>query len=89
MRLASLVAVLSIFNEVFTWTFAVEMVIKQFALGKTYFSSGWNVFDFFIVMVSLYEKLPVRCAGTSIPNISVRVLATPKPFLTSMNYHLL
>lgn len=42
------------FDILFTLAFIVEMTIKLKAFGKKgYFSSGWNVFDFILIMVSL------------------------------------
>lgn len=48
----SLEAGLDIVNYIFTAIFTVEAIFKIIALGKEYFSHGWNVFDFIIVIVS-------------------------------------
>ena len=42
--------VLEIINYLFTIIYTVEMIVKVFAFGKTYFNDGWNVFDFLIVL---------------------------------------
>ena len=40
-------------NYVFTIIFTIEAIIKIIALGfRSYFTKGWNVFDFLIVVVS-------------------------------------
>lgn len=44
------------FNEAFTGLFVVEMVIKLGVLGPhTYFTDGYNVFDFAITWLGLVE----------------------------------
>ncbi len=41
-------------DHFFIWFFLVEMLVKWKALGlKKYFSDGWNIFDFFLVAVSV------------------------------------
>merc|ERR1711988_2094361 len=42
-------------NVFFTYSFAVEMVIKLIAFCGDYFCDAWNVFDFIITTVSLFE----------------------------------
>nr|QQY02492.1 voltage-dependent L-type calcium channel subunit alpha-1C [Cryptocotyle lingua] len=43
-------------NMIFTGVFTVEFVLKLAAFGfKNYFSDGWNVFDFFIVIGSFVD----------------------------------
>lgn len=42
--------VLDIINLVFAGIFTLEAVIKLVALGKDYFKTGWNNFDFIIVL---------------------------------------
>ncbi|CAH1797368.1 unnamed protein product [Owenia fusiformis] len=46
---------LKISNYVFTGVFTVECVLKLFALSRDYFRSGWNIFDFVIVIMSLVD----------------------------------
>lgn len=48
----SLEAGLDIVNYIFTAIFTVEAIFKIIAYGKVYFTHGWNVFDFIIVIVS-------------------------------------
>jgi len=31
------------------------MALKMAAFGKSYFLSGWNIFDFFVVMASILD----------------------------------
>lgn len=40
---------------IFTAIFFVEMVLKMIAFGSTYFNTGWNKFDFFVVMASMLD----------------------------------
>ena len=48
-------------NQVFTFIFALEMVMKLAALGPhRYLSSRWNVFDMLIVTISVPECLPMK-----------------------------
>lgn len=47
-----LVSDLEIVNYAFTAIFTMEAIIKIIAFGENYFSQGWNVFDFIIVIVS-------------------------------------
>jgi len=43
-----------ILNQIFTAIFIIEVIVKNFALGiRLYFSDGWNIFDFIIVLGSL------------------------------------
>lgn len=41
-----------IINYIFSSIFAIEAIIKIIALRKTYFYDGWNIFDFFIVILT-------------------------------------
>lgn len=47
--------VLLYINYVFTGIFVIEMVLKFIAFGFTYFSSSWNVFDFIVVLGSIFD----------------------------------
>jgi hypothetical protein len=42
-------------NFAFSIIFFTEMLLKLFAYGKAYFLSGWNIFDFFVVMASILD----------------------------------
>lgn len=42
-------------NFAFSIIFFTEMILKLFAFGKAYFLSGWNIFDFFVVMASILD----------------------------------
>jgi hypothetical protein len=45
--------ILEYINYFFTAVFTLEAIIKIIGLGFTgYFTKGWNVFDFFIVLIS-------------------------------------
>ncbi|MCM3713353.1 ion transporter [Alkalihalobacillus oceani] len=47
-------ALLLTLDKIIVWIFIVEMILKLVGLGvKRYFSSGWNLFDFSIVVASI------------------------------------
>ncbi|XP_056352173.1 sodium channel protein type 2 subunit alpha-like isoform X11 [Oenanthe melanoleuca] len=60
-------AVLTIGNLVFTGIFAAEMVLKIIAMHPfNYFQVGWNIFDSFIVTLSLVELFLSNVDGLSV-----------------------
>ena len=54
---SSMLATLFYANLVFTGIFAMEMILKMTAMGRLYFKSKWNIFDFIVVISSLAEIL--------------------------------
>nr|XP_054492128.1 sodium channel protein type 2 subunit alpha-like isoform X6 [Agelaius phoeniceus] len=59
--------VLTIGNLVFTGIFAAEMVLKIIAMHPfNYFQVGWNIFDSFIVTLSLVELFLSNVDGLSV-----------------------
>lgn len=42
-------------NFIFSLIFIVEFILKFSAFGKAYFLSGWNTFDFFVVLASILD----------------------------------
>uniref|UniRef100_A0A672V7X8 Sodium channel protein n=1 Tax=Strigops habroptila TaxID=2489341 RepID=A0A672V7X8_STRHB len=59
--------VLKIGNQVFTGIFAAEMVLKIIAMHPFYyFQVGWNIFDSFIVTLSLAELFLSSVDGLSV-----------------------
>uniref|UniRef100_A0A4W6BUJ1 Calcium voltage-gated channel subunit alpha1 H n=1 Tax=Lates calcarifer TaxID=8187 RepID=A0A4W6BUJ1_LATCA len=50
-----LTRMLQISNIIFTFIFVVEMALKQLALAWAYFRDRNNIFDFIIVIISLWE----------------------------------
>ena len=57
---------LDVLNYIFTAAFAVEALIKIGALyPRRYFSSGWNVFDFIIVVTSILGAILQSGTGSS------------------------
>jgi hypothetical protein len=44
-------------NYIFTIIFIVEAILKLIAFGKSYFKNGWNKFDFFVVVASIFDVL--------------------------------
>mmetsp|Transcript_45960 Transcript_45960/g.53019 ORF Transcript_45960/g.53019 Transcript_45960/m.53019 type:complete len:566 (+) Transcript_45960:1-1698(+) len=58
--------VLEVINLVFTAVFALEMILKVYALGpRNYWRSGWNRFDFFVVMASGFDIFMTYFGGSS------------------------
>ncbi|XP_010218973.1 PREDICTED: sodium channel protein type 2 subunit alpha-like isoform X1 [Tinamus guttatus] len=58
---------LKIGNQVFTGIFAAEMVLKIIAMDPYYyFQGGWNIFDSFIVTLSLAELFLSNVDGLSV-----------------------
>uniref|UniRef100_A0A4W3JYS2 Sodium channel protein n=1 Tax=Callorhinchus milii TaxID=7868 RepID=A0A4W3JYS2_CALMI len=59
--------VLSVGNLVFTGIFTAEMMMKLIAMDPYYyFQEGWNIFDGFIVSLSLMELCLSNVAGLSV-----------------------
>ena len=55
---------LSIVNYIFTGIFILECIIKLLGYGfKPYFHSGWNRFDFFVVVASLVDLAVANVEG--------------------------
>lgn len=53
-------AISSILNSIFTWAFVIEMVIKLIGLGfREYGKDSFNLFDAFIVVLSLVDMIVV------------------------------
>ena len=42
-------------NIIFTIVFTAESVLKIIGYGKSYFEHSWNKFDFFVVVMSLFD----------------------------------
>lgn len=51
----SFVVFIQFCGHTFTAIFFAEMVLKMIGFGWTYFNTGWNRFDFFVVMASLLD----------------------------------
>lgn len=74
-----LMAILRWTNMAFAILFAIEMIIKWFALGlKYYFSSVWTALDFVIVMVSIVSVAVEDSANLSALR-SLRTLRALRP----------
>lgn len=52
-----MLSVLFYSNLVFTALFALESTLKIIGMGRLYFNSKWNVFDFIVVLSSIGEIL--------------------------------
>ena len=46
---------LDLTNYIFTVIFIVEAALKIFVFGWAYFKTGWNRFDFFVVICSIFD----------------------------------
>ena len=44
-------------NIIFTIVFTAESVLKIIGYGKSYFENSWNKFDFFVVVMSLFDLI--------------------------------
>ena len=65
------IEILNWFNEIFTWTFFLEMILKNIGLGfKNYRKDNYNVFDAVIVTISLIDwtitRIPDLNAGSAL-----------------------
>lgn len=52
---SSTTTTLSNLNFAFSIVFIIEATLKFLAYGKAYFLSGWNIFDFFVVLASILD----------------------------------
>jgi len=61
--------------------FTIELIIKWFAYGiKKYFTTGWNILDFVIVLVSLLGTILDLLSVADIPAFkSMRTLRALRP----------
>ena len=48
-------SILEYINDFFTAIFVIEATLKLIAYDITYFSNGWNRFDFFVVIASVLD----------------------------------
>lgn len=46
---------LDVTNYIFSTIFLVEAILKLYVYRKSYFETGWNKFDFFVVVSSLFD----------------------------------
>lgn len=51
---------IDLFNNIFTFIFASEAAFKLLGLGTNYFKKGWNRFDLFVVLATLFEFFYAR-----------------------------
>lgn len=49
------IAFLGLTNYIFTTIFLIECILKLIAFDWSYFETGWNRFDFFVVVASLLD----------------------------------
>ena len=70
------------FNRIFTWIFLIELLIRLSALGaRQYFNLKFNIFDTFIVFISLLVELMEYLKANSIvdlPTSSLKALRTAR-----------
>lgn len=52
-ELSSLGKLMQVFELVFAALFTLELVVKVYALGRSYFKAVWNLLDFCVVILSL------------------------------------
>lgn len=77
---------LFIINIIFTVIYLIEAIIKIVGLRQYYFQSGWNWFDFIIVVLSVISVIldflaQVRCYGYIVERIIFNTIGelTTKP----------
>ena len=63
--------ILDMINYVFTTIFVVEATLKLIAFGKHYFKNNWNVFDFCVVIASLFDIMMGLMDSSSIKFLRV------------------
>ena len=61
-------------NFVFSLIFIMEMVLKLLAFNKAYFYSGWNIFDFFVVMASILDIILDNTTSGDTDTSSISIL---------------
>lgn len=73
--------VLAVFDKIFTTIFTMELILKWFAGGiKNYFTTGWNMLDFLIVLVSILGTVLDLLGVADIPVFkSMRTLRALRP----------
>jgi voltage-gated sodium channel type II alpha len=73
--------ILTVFDQIITVIFTIELIIKWFAYGiKNYFKNGWNRLDFVIVLVSVLGIVLDLLGVADIPVFkSMRALRALRP----------
>lgn len=76
------------YTQVFTGIFTAEMVLKIIALDPYYyFQQGWNIFDSFIVCLSLMELGLSNVEGLSVLRSFRLVMSYLIAMLNTLNIH--
>jgi voltage-gated sodium channel len=76
-----------IVDKFFVWIFLLEVVLKILAYRLSFFKSGWNNFDFFIVIISL---IPGNSAFSALRAIrTLRIFRTTRLFGRIKNLRLI
>lgn len=77
----------SVVDQIFIWVFLLEVVLKILAYGFRFFTSGWNNFDFFIVVISL---IPGNSAFSALRAVrTLRIFRTVRLFGRIKNLRLI
>lgn len=74
----SYIASLFAINWVFTTIFTFELVVRLIAYGASFFNEAWNIFDMFVVLISIIEQLFAASLGIKV----LRVLRIARIFRT-------
>lgn len=53
-------------NLFFTSAFLLEAILKLIAFGPRYFKNGWNRFDFFVVLSSIFDIVMDQMTSSSL-----------------------
>jgi hypothetical protein len=54
-------------NEICSFVFIGEAIVKIVGLGQNYFKSSWNRFDFSVTLISLVDVVITYAASSSVP----------------------
>lgn len=65
---------LSNINFAFSVVFIMELALKLLAFNKAYFLSGWNMFDFFVVMASVLDIILSTTGSSSSQSSAISIL---------------
>lgn len=66
--------ILANLNFAFSIIFIIEAFLKLCAYRKAYFLSGWNIFDFFVVMASILDIIMSYSGSKSQSSSAISIL---------------
>jgi hypothetical protein len=80
---------LLMFDHFFSYFFIGECILKNiaygFVIGKdTYLSDSWNILDFFVVIISVFELVPGFKANSSLKGLRTARILRPLRSINTM-----